>query len=117
MKNIAFLLLILTVLSLSASRQNQLIVEKESTSQSKYHEGEDEIRWDYFSAISGVVGLGIAFIPYLSLIGVLLGVSAVVFSILAFRKKQKKRWALLGMITGGLTILALFTVIGLITFF
>lgn len=75
------------------------------------------IPWALISAGSGVLGLILAFTPYLSVLGVLLGAAAVVFSILAFRKKRRKRWAWLGMITGGLTVLAFLGVVGLIAFF
>ncbi|MEM7656410.1 MAG: hypothetical protein AAF399_09810 [Bacteroidota bacterium] len=74
-------------------------------------------RWDLLAAGSGVLGLVLAFVPVVSLIGVGLGIVAVGASILAFRKQQRKRWAWLGMITGGLTMLAFLSVIGLIAFF
>lgn len=81
------------------------------------HANKQSIRWDYFSGISGAVGLIMAFIPYLSLFGVLSSTIAVGFSILAFQKKQKSPWVWLGLITSSLTLLALFIVLGLVIFF
>ena len=75
------------------------------------------IRYDYLAGASGILGIALIFLPYLSLIGLILGVAAVVFSWVAFRKKQKSRWSWIGLIAGGLTIVALLGVLGIIIFF
>lgn len=114
MKYIFLLLSLSMTLQMSAVSSAFMPMEQQT-----YTEQNDEktIRYDYLSAGSGVLGLALAFVPFLSIVGIILGVAAIVFSIIAFRKKQKSRWAWIGLIAGGLTIVAFLGVIGLILFF
>lgn len=117
MKILATLLFCMMTLSLAAASSQEEPSLSARHSQPRRPIESPVIPWAYLSAASGVVGLILAFVPYLSLLGILLGAAAVVFSLLAFRKKQRKRWAWLGMITGGLTVLAFVGVLGLLAFF
>lgn len=111
---------IILLLSLSMTLQMSAVsIAFKPMEQQTYTEQNDEktIRYDYLSAGSGVLGLVLAFVPFLSIVGILLGLAAVVLSIIAFRKKQKSRWAWIGLITGSLTIAAFLGIIGLILFF
>lgn len=94
----------------AASFEQQVVTEKRV-------KDDKVIRYDYLSAGSGILGIALIFLPYLSLIGLILGVAAVVFSWIAFRKKQKSRWSWIGLIAGGLTVVALLGVLGVIIFF
>lgn len=78
---------------------------------------EKNIQWDIISAASGASGLVLAFVPYLSILGIGLCVVALVLGIIAKRKKQRKRWYRIGIICGSLGIVALLGVLGLMTFF
>ncbi|MFK7947386.1 MAG: hypothetical protein AB8G11_07350 [Saprospiraceae bacterium] len=118
MKYIFLILSISMTLQMSAvSSQYTCMKLQTNNFQQKENDEPKTIRYDYLSAGSGVLGLILAFIPFLSIIGILLGVAAVILGIIAFRKKQKSRWSWIGLIAGGLTILAFLGVIGLILFF
>lgn len=112
---------IFLLLTLSITVQVSAVTKAYPMEQTHIEQQENDepktIRYDYLSTISGVLGLGLAFVPILSIIGILLGFTAIIFGIIAFRKKQKSRWAWIGLIAGGLTIIAFLGVIGLILFF
>lgn len=63
----------------------------------------------------GVVGLAFIFLPYLSIIGLIAGIAAVVTGFL-FRKEYPKtaRW---GILLGGICVVAFLAVLGLVLFF
>jgi hypothetical protein len=63
----------------------------------------------------GILGLALIFIPYISIIGLIAGVAAVITGFL-FRKKYPKtaRW---GIWLGGICIVAFLAVLGLVLFF
>ncbi|MDW3651972.1 MAG: hypothetical protein R8P61_33165 [Bacteroidia bacterium] len=78
---------------------------------------QDNIRMDYLSAIIGIFGLTVSFIPYLSPGGIFLGLSAIFLGIKAMRSGLKKFWAGLGILTGSLSIISLVLVVFLLIFF
>ncbi|MEM8887460.1 MAG: hypothetical protein AAGD28_05695 [Bacteroidota bacterium] len=77
----------------------------------------DNIPWDFLSAFTGILGLILSFIPYLSLGGIIMGLLAIFLGIKAFRSKQKKFLAGLGMLAGSLSILSLILILLLLIFF
>jgi len=85
--------------------------------QSREQETENTLPWDIIATSTGAVGLIITFVPYLSLIGVLLCGFAIVAGIFGRKKKLNKRLSTLGILLGSLGLTALLVVIGLITFF
>lgn len=116
MKYIFLLFSLLATLQLSAATHTFTPIKKQIKMEEAFDDAKT-IRYDYLSAGSGILGLVLAFMPFLSIVGVILGIAAIVFSIIAFRKKQKSRWLWLGLIAGSLTILAFLGVIGLVLFF
>ena len=78
---------------------------------------QDNIRWDYLSVLIGIASLIFSFIPYLSLGGIIMGLSAIFLGIKAIRSKQHKFWAGLGILSGSLSILSLILVLVLLTSF
>ncbi len=74
-------------------------------------------QWDLLAAISGIAGLLLIFLPYVSILGLLLCVLSFVFGIKARRKGGRKLWIWLGFVSGGLGLLAFLGVVGLILFF
>lgn len=85
--------------------------------QSKVEEAENTLPWHLIAAGSGLVGLIITFVPYLSLTGVLLCGFAIVAGIIGRRKKLNKRLSNLGILLGSLGLVVLLGVIGLVLFF
>jgi len=80
-------------------------------------QNQDNIRWDYLSATIGILGLIFSFIPYLSLGGIVMGLSAIFLGIKAIKSKQNKFRAGLGILSGSLSILSLILVFVLLTSF
>jgi cytochrome bd-type quinol oxidase subunit 2 len=78
---------------------------------------EKNIQWDIISAATGGAGLIMAFVPYLSILGIGLCVVGLVLGFIAKRKKQRKRWYRIGIFCGSLGIVALLGVLGLMAFF
>ena len=78
---------------------------------------DSELRWDIMSATSGIAGLVLIFMPYISIIGLLFCIASIVLGFKARKKKQKKLWIRLGFFSGGLGLLAFLGVLGLILFF
>lgn len=117
MKYILLLLTLSMTLQITAATNEYYLPMKQSNIQENQNDEPKTIRWDYLSAGSGILGLALAFIPFLSIIGILLSIAAIAFSIMAFRKKQKNKWSWIGLIAGGLTVLVFLGVIGLMTFF
>ena len=85
--------------------------------QSNIEEDENTLPWHIIAAGSGLVGLIITFVPYLSLVGVLLCGFAIVAGIIGRRKKLNKRLSNLGILLGSLGLVVLLGVIGLVLFF
>lgn len=117
MRYIFLILSVSMTLQLSAVSSEYIPTPTQTTIQKKQKKDSEMIRYDYLSAGSGILSLALAFIPFLSIIGIILGIAAVVLGIIAFRKKQKSRWSWIGLIAGGLTIIAFLGVVGLILFF
>lgn len=100
--------------------QKQIFIDiakysKEHKNNSKDNELEEK-SWEKWLPLGlGLVGLGLVFIPYLSLIGLLAGVLALISGLL-LRKKYPKtaRW---GIWLGGFCVVAFLSVLGLILFF
>lgn len=76
-----------------------------------------QIPWDIIATTTGAIGLVLTFIPYFSIIGLILSGIAIFAGIKSRRKKQKKILANLGIVLGGLSFLALFGVMALMAFF
>ena len=75
-------------------------------------------RWGFIAAGAGLLGLALITLPYVSLLGLILGVGGL-FAGIFFRKRIKKRkWlATLGIVTGAICLSLFFAVAGLILFF
>ena len=91
--------------------------QREQIKFEKYQKVKKIIRSDHLAAISGILGLALAFVPVISILGILLGFAAIGFSIVAFKRKQKSPWLWVGLIAGAVTIVAFLSIIGLMTFF
>jgi len=83
----------------------------------KEQETEKTLPWDTIATIAGAVGLILTFVPYWSLVGILLCGFAIVAGIVGRKKKLNKRLANLGILLGSLGLAALLGVIALMTFF
>lgn len=111
-----FLLISLTMtLQLSAVNIDYSVVPQIAMKQIK--KVPKEIRYDYLAATSGILGLALVFLPIVSIVGILLGLGAIVFSIIAFKKQQKSRWRWIGLVAGSLTLIVFLGVVGLLLFF
>ena len=82
----------------------------------KKQEVEKTLPWDKLATSTGTVGLIITFVPYLSLIGILLCGFAIVAGIVGRKKKLNIRFSNLGICLGSVGLAALLVVIALITF-
>ena len=83
----------------------------------KEQEAEKTLAWDKMATSAGGVGLILTFVPYWSLIGILLCGFAILAGIFGRKKKRNKRLAILGILLGSLGLAALLGVIALMTFF
>ena len=83
----------------------------------KEQEAEKTLPWDKIATSAGAVGLIITFMPYLSLIGILLCGFAILAGIFGRKKKLNKWFSYLGILLGSIGLAALLGVIALITFF
>lgn len=75
------------------------------------------MQWDVLAATSGIVGLALIFLPYVSIVGLLLCITSIILGVKAKRKGQRKLWIWLGFLSGGLGLLTFLGVLGLIFFF
>ncbi|MEL6731176.1 MAG: hypothetical protein AAFP83_08550 [Bacteroidota bacterium] len=75
-------------------------------------------RWGFIAASAGILGLVLITLPYVSILGLILGVGGLMAGIF-FRKRMKKRkWlATVGIVTGAICLSLFFAVAGLILFF
>ncbi|MEO1413722.1 MAG: hypothetical protein AAFW00_00540 [Bacteroidota bacterium] len=75
-------------------------------------------RWGFIAASAGILGLVLITLPYVSILGLILGVGGLMAGIF-FRKRIKKRkWlATVGIVTGAICLSLFFAVAGLILFF
>ena len=78
---------------------------------------EKTLPWDKIATSTGAVGLIITFVPYLSLIGIMLCSCAIVAGIFGHKKKLNKRFSNLGILLGIIGLATLLGVITLMTFF
>ena len=74
--------------------------------------------WGYIAAGAGILGLLLITLPYVSIIGLILGAGALVTGIF-FRKRIKRRkWlATVGIVAGALCLGLFSAVVGLVLFF
>lgn len=89
---------------------------KNKKSESKTTQKMEKKNWEKWLPLGlGILGIGLVFIPYLSLVGLICGVLSLLAGLL-LRKKYPKmaRW---GIWLGGLCVLAFLGVLGLILFF
>jgi len=107
-----YLLTICLAFTLQIATAQPSIIMPTSTNQT-----EKKIQWDVISAATGASGLIMAFLPYVSIIGIGFCAIALVLGIIAKRKKQRKLWYRIGIICGSLGVVALLGVLGLMTFF
>lgn len=75
------------------------------------------IRFDLLALFAGIVGLLLLFLPYVSVAGLILCIAAIVLSIIAKKKNQRKLWRRLGWITGSIGVLSFLAVLALVTFY
>ena len=85
--------------------------------QTKKQKAKKTLPWDIIATSAGAVGLISTFVPYWSLIGILLCGFAIVAGIFGRKKKLNKRLSMLGILLGSLGLAALLCVIVLMNFF
>ena len=72
---------------------------------------------DKIAFLSGVTGLVLLFTPYVSFVGLILCLVAVILGILSRKTSRRKIWRRLAIITGSLGLVLLLGIVGLIAFF
>jgi hypothetical protein len=111
-----FLILFISTIVTTNSQAVSLTIQPTITYEIEQEE-EKALPWGKIAASAGIVGVIMTFVPYLSIVGILLCGFALVAGIIGRKKRRNKRFATIGIWLGSLGLTAFLTVIGLIVFF